>query len=265
VRTVNLTTANGGLTRLRDKGGAPNDSLYELWNGYVTQAGTIRIRPGTQEEVQLPAGTHGLCAFNGKLNVFSSGAGGSSGGLVEVHTINDPMDFGAGITRIHFAAGFLGYLYVVAEFTTGRVYHFWLYDWPAWQADKSYRVGDVVAPSSANGFLYRAHRNGDPNPLWAPGLQREPHDPPTHVEMVEPTEPNGFAYECTATTGAPARSGRTEPVWPTVADAEVVEAADADAEPPGTSPTYGPASPDDSGTMPLPGGGGRYDGMMALR
>ena len=55
---INALTA--GINRLRTKGGASNDGLYDLLNGYVTLAGTIVSRPGTVEDATLPAGTVGL-------------------------------------------------------------------------------------------------------------------------------------------------------------------------------------------------------------
>ena len=48
MRQFALTTAKGGINRLRDKGNASKDSLYDLLNGYVTQTNSIKPRPGTR-------------------------------------------------------------------------------------------------------------------------------------------------------------------------------------------------------------------------
>lgn len=73
-RTVALTVIKGGIDRLRTKGGARADSLYELRNGFVTERGTVKTRPGTARITTLPAGTVGLVGFNDCLHVFASEA-----------------------------------------------------------------------------------------------------------------------------------------------------------------------------------------------
>jgi hypothetical protein len=76
-RSVALTAVNGGINRLRVKGAADRNSLYDLLNGYVTQQKTIKVRPGTFRTAELPedtAGdglTKGLCVFNDLFHVFS--------------------------------------------------------------------------------------------------------------------------------------------------------------------------------------------------
>jgi hypothetical protein len=44
MRPVPVTTLRGGINRLRTKGGARADELYDLLNGYVDQAGGISNR-----------------------------------------------------------------------------------------------------------------------------------------------------------------------------------------------------------------------------
>src|SRR5688572_30316201 len=74
---VALTTIKGGINRLRTKGSAPEDSVYDLLNGYVTAAKTVKVRPGTFRNAALAedtAGnglTKGLVAFDGTLHVFA--------------------------------------------------------------------------------------------------------------------------------------------------------------------------------------------------
>lgn len=46
-RSTALTTVRGGINRQRTKGGAPEDQLYDLLNGYVTKSKTVIVRPGT--------------------------------------------------------------------------------------------------------------------------------------------------------------------------------------------------------------------------
>ena len=52
-RIVYLNALKAGISRLRTKGGPDPETLYDLVNGYVTQAGTVESRPGT---VSRPGG-----------------------------------------------------------------------------------------------------------------------------------------------------------------------------------------------------------------
>lgn len=72
-----LTAINGGINLLRPKGSADPKALYDLQNGYVTQAGTIKVREGTfrNADIALYSGvgtTKGLVAYQSKLHVFSN-------------------------------------------------------------------------------------------------------------------------------------------------------------------------------------------------
>lgn len=52
-RSVALTTVRGGINRQRTKGGALEDSLYDLVNGYVSESKTVVVRPGTFRHANL--------------------------------------------------------------------------------------------------------------------------------------------------------------------------------------------------------------------
>jgi hypothetical protein len=72
-----LTTISGGINRLKTKGGAARDALFDLVNAYVTAANTVVPRPGTDRNADLsalaPAGaTKGLVGYQGQLHVFSA-------------------------------------------------------------------------------------------------------------------------------------------------------------------------------------------------
>ena len=249
MRTVSLTTARGGINRLRIKGGPSPEVLYDCINGYVNQDGEVVSRPGSEQEIVLPSGTKGLCAFNGKLYVFSATAGLSTGNAKYViEVLRDPVSPASAITAIHFAKPYLGAIYVVAEFASGNTYHYWLQAGATWAAKTGYGVGDVVQPTTPNGFAYRAHRLGNPNPVWAPGVPRQDATPGP-VSIVEPTTPNGFLYVCTATTGASPRSGTIEPEWPASNGATVVEDVDVGTATVATPPT-GTTTPPPTGTLP---------------
>ena len=77
---VALTVAGGGMTRLRVKGAALRNSLYQLTNGYVTQAQTVKVRPGTFRHTDLanfdttatPGATFGLTWYKDSFHVFAA-------------------------------------------------------------------------------------------------------------------------------------------------------------------------------------------------
>lgn len=127
------------------------------------------------------------------------------------------------IKEIHFSAPYLGGLYVVAEFDVdstvlaqyGDTYHYWVQSSTnrdssnAWQADHEYLIGDVIIPTTPNGFTYIATRRDPANPTWTPNTAE------TVGNVIEPTIYNGFKFTATATAGANPTTGSTEPTWPT--------------------------------------------------
>lgn len=217
MRNLALTTVKAGITRLRDKGGASPDSLYDLLNGYVTAARTIKSRPGTRIDVVLPPGTKGLVWFQGGFVVFSHAVTSSSDDRVEVEVLRHPESPGMPIKDIHFALPFLGYLYVAAEFEDGLIRHYWLEKGEVWQPGKWYLPGTLVRPSNGNGMAYRVQSDRAGYVPWAPNVGRALDD------VVVPIEDNGFRYVVTETTGDSPRSGTVEPAWPTNPGETVIE------------------------------------------
>lgn len=70
MRDAPLTTIEGGINRLRTKGGARADTLYDLWNGYRLDSGEVQGRAGTRRHAKLDPGTRGLVSFGGSLHTF---------------------------------------------------------------------------------------------------------------------------------------------------------------------------------------------------
>lgn len=253
MRAVTFSRWQQGISRLREKGGAQPEALYDLENGYVAIDGSIRSRPGTEEVVQLPTGTKGLCAFEGKLVVFSHQAQSipASTPQVTCEVVVHPSSPGTALREIHFAGPFLGHLYVVAEFADGLVRHYWLRRSSTWKAAKPYKLGDLVQPSVPNGFVYRAHRLNPPKVTWAPDVARAVDD------RIEPTEHNGFEYLCVQTLGSNPRSGSVEPEWPTTEGATAVEDTSAGVTPPPNTGTTTPPTTDPGDDIIDRYGGGR--------
>jgi hypothetical protein len=235
-----LTTVKGGIDRLRTKGAALKDVLFDLVNGYVTSARTVKIRPGTFLTETLPTGTIGLVAFEGDLHIFSHNVVSSipSGYVLDV--LKSP-DGDLAITKIHFAEPFLGALYIAAEFSNGNIYHFWVRSATIWQADTEYNLGALVSPAVTDGFAYEATRLGNPYPSWTPNAPRAVDD------IIEPTVYNGYYFKVISVVGDEPRSGDIEPIWPTNAGETVLEDTDGTLTPPDATPPTPviPVLPDD--------------------
>lgn len=132
------------------------------------------------------------------------------------------------LKEIHFAAPFMGFLYVVAEFDVdsatlaayGSTYHYWLQSNGPWTKDTVYLPSDFVEPTVPNGFAYQATRLTLPNPTWTPSVQIALND------IVEPTTPNGYYFKATAVSDSNAHTGAVEPTWPTTEGGVVQEFGD---------------------------------------
>ena len=228
MRIVALTTLKQGIQRIREKGGANPNTLFDLLNGFVQADGSVKSRPGTSVAAVLPADTHGLLAINNKLVTFSHQpkSGLPSGYACEV--LVHPEDATKAIKKIWFAAGFIGYPYVVAEFVDGKVFHYWLRQTGTsagtWEANHAYANGFILAPG--NGYAYVASRLGEAYPPWEPSTARSVND------VREPTVPGDFKLTVTAVAGASPRSGENEPVWKLEDGGVTIEWADTAPVPP---------------------------------
>lgn len=247
-RIVQLNALKSGISRLRVKGGADPSSLYDLVNGYVTLSGSVESRPGTVQDVALPAGTKGLCAFNGGFTVFSHQPTPISDPRYACEVLANPNDASQPIKEIHFAAPFLGYLYVVAEFANGEVFHYWLQTGKAWSADTIYRAGDTVMPTTPNGLAYVAVRNTAALPSWAPSVARAVND------AIEPTTYNDYFYTAVEVDGDHPASGAVEPAWPMSDGAQVIEDTDGVLGAGATTTAPPPSNQPGSGTTDRYGG-----------
>lgn len=231
-RDVTLNALKGGINRLRNKGGADPSSLYDLVNAFVDLDGNIQSRPGTVKKVDLPSGTKGLCPFHGAFLVFSNVATPITDDGYTCEVLTNPNDPSQTIAEIHFAAPFMGFPYVVAEFANGDVFHYWLQSSGSWQADHVYLEGDIVEPSTPNGLAYKATGDDHP-PAWQPQQQY------TVGDEVQPTVYNGYKYRLVEASGESPASGTTEPDWPTVEGAQVDEDIDNTPQSSTTAPSTG--------------------------
>jgi hypothetical protein len=228
MRTLTFTAQKGGINRLRVKGGARADNLYDLVNGYVTGSKTIASRDGTVRDTAsaLPPTTRGLAAFDGKVHIFSYQLETTPTGYL-ANVLAHPTNDAATLTEIHFAQPFMGALYVVAEWSDGGVFHYWLGSSGGWKANTIYKEGDVVTPTAENGLLYKATAN---NPA-APTQTWQPLTNYAVGAKVLPTAYTGFYYEVTDTDGDVPLSGVTEPSWGASDGAQTTESTDSTGAP----------------------------------
>lgn len=235
-----LTQLKQGIDRLRAKGGARADALYDLVNGYITLQGTVKGRAGTVKVMALPSASKGLCVFKGKLITFHHNTSTGTSGNLEVVVIPHPTDSTQTLKEIHFAQPHLGALYVVAEYANGDVFHIWLNSATAWQASTAYTAGAKVAPTVPNGYQYVVKSDPETRPRWLANVVRA-----VNAEII-PTVDNGYYYKCVDVSGS-AKSGTTEPTWPTTAGSIVVENSSAAALA-GDGPTGDTGTGDTGGT-----------------
>lgn len=252
MKAITLNATKAGMTRLREKGGASPETLYELTNAYVNASKAPKQRPGTTFQFTWPADTKGLCSHEGVLYAFSAGIVDTGSATHKVVTLRHPdTEFAGKLLDIHFAQAFLGYLYVVAEFDDNAIFHYWLREPETWVASHAYTAGESVQPTTPNGYYYEATTELTP-PAWAPGVPREVGD------VIQPTEATGWKYTVTAVTGDNPVSGSVEPTWPETPDATVTEYVEADPPPP--PPAAPPPASDDpnDGRYDNPGGSGGW-------
>lgn len=261
MRQVVLSTQKGGISRLRDKGGASAETLYDLQNAYITTAKTIRARPGRTTHLTLAPGTVGLASFNGMFYVFAEDFVPQPDPRVECVILKHPTNNARTITKIHFAQPFLGRLYVVAEFDNGDIYHYWVTNAPDWQANTIYGYKQQIIPTTPNGFVYEV-TNLDSTPAWTAG------ETITLGTFRQPRTYSGFKFEAVAVTGtAPVKTSDTEPTWPTTEGAQVVEysygGTTPSTTPPAPTPTFPPSVGGEYGPFP-PSEDPRNPGETAL-
>lgn len=238
MRSSPLSNLKQGINRLRVKGGANPASLYDLVNGWIQVDGSVKQREGTIRAQTLNSSTHGLMADNGIFNVFSITQQSVPAGYQDNILIN-PVNPALDISTIWFAKPFMGFPYVVAQFTDGSIYHYWLQNSGNWTANTIYKTGTLILPNTPTGFAYLAQRISPVNPTWQPGTAIALN------AIIEPTEYTGFQYKAVAVAGSSPHTGQSEPVWPIVAAATLQEFGDFD-----TSST-------DAGTTQTTGTGGQ--------
>jgi len=134
------------------------------------------------------------------------------------------------LRKIHFVGAILGKIYLAAEFIDGLIRHYWLQDPPVWKPNTIYMLGELVQPTTLDGYYYQAPVSS-PIPAW------QPNKVYAVGAKVQPTTANGYYYLLVDATGDAPTSGDTEPVWPVQEGAQVFETEDSTDVPSTATPT----------------------------
>lgn len=259
MRDETLAGQRFGINRLKYKGGASPETLYDLVNAFLTPERKFARRGGFTKVTTLVAGTKGLAGYNGKLYVYSATPITQSHALFTGSTLRYPGTAGPTVTTIWFAKPFLSRMYVAAQFSNGNIYHYWLQNPAAWTANKNYVYRQQVQPTVPNGFVYEA-TNVDTSIAWSANTVK------ALTNKVQPTTYNGFYYQVTSTLGTPITTSDYEPNWPVIDSTTIKEyrylnvpGAGTTVTPPTTTPTPTDTSSSD------PDGAIRYPGTLRQR
>lgn len=244
MQAVKLGGLKRGIDRTRIRGAQVDGSLYDLTNAYLTISGGVQKRPPFKRVAQLSADTRGLFANNGRLHTFYTGAEIASPApdLIACDLLPPPTDELTAITYVAFDALYLGRQFVIAKWSDGRYWSYWLPSTnsggsaASWQANHAYGVSDAVTPTAPNGFYYTIANNQFPQ-AWQPSKTYAVGD------VVVPTAVNGWKYTLIEAVGTNPSSGTTEPAWPTKDGETVTEEHDDSGAPVSPAPT--PSNPGD--------------------
>lgn len=241
-----------GMDRQSLRATPKDGTFFNLLNCYVTASGTIKKRGGFRKLGAFNAATKGLFSNAGTLHAFYSGTTltPAAGFPVEYDALQ-PIAEDVTLAKVWADYLFLGRQYVVAEFSDGNTYHFWLPSSaaagsaPPWQADHNYNVDAAVQPTVLNGFYYTIANNEFPQ-AWQPNK--------TYIvgDVIVPTTLNGWKYTLIEADGDNPSSGAEEPDWPTSDGATVSEEHD-NAPAPAKPPQLPPATT----------GGDRYGNLLS--
>ncbi|HVC17705.1 MAG TPA: hypothetical protein VNE18_10430 [Rhodanobacter sp.] len=211
-----------GIDRNRNLSPPRDGTLYDLVNAYLTPGHTLKRRPGFKKDQALSG--IGAVSWNGKLHTFYSGADPGSNALIQTHKLVCADGSGSALATVYLAEPLFGYLYVVAGFANGKVFHYYLDNGggsaPTWTANTQHKFGDIVSPTVPNGLRYWA-TSVVSGSTWTAAAAVALND------VRQPSKPNGFTYKATALTGPAGfvnfKTGKTEPKWPKAIGSTVVE------------------------------------------
>jgi hypothetical protein len=130
---LNIDDFKNGLDRRRDRVTGIPGSLWLGRNVHITRGGDVERRKRFSPRYTLPANTFGLAAVTGQLFVFGSATAPTMPVGVQYQRLQAPDS--SDMTRVLDWKVYDRKLYVVAEYATGAIYHFYngsrVTDWDA--------------------------------------------------------------------------------------------------------------------------------------
>lgn len=139
-----------------------------------------------------------------------------------LNVLSNPHNRAAALDTIWFAKPFMGFEFVVAEFQTGDIVHYWLQNDGTWTTNTDYTTASIILPLPANGLAYQGINRFTTGTVWTPETVV------TSGAFILPNSPTGFAYEVIGVAGSPVHTGQVEPDWPTVVAGQIQEFGDFD-------------------------------------
>ena len=119
----------GGLDTRRMNVTATPGTLVTLENAHITRGGEIEKRPAFVELADLPSNTIGLAAAGGQIYVFGDAAPNTitfaPGTPSNINYIQLQHPSGEALTDILSVDFYNGRVYAAAQFSDGRIYHFY--------------------------------------------------------------------------------------------------------------------------------------------
>ena len=150
----------GGLDTRRMNVTATPGTLIEVKNAHITRGGEIEKRPAFVELATLPSGTIGLAASAGQIYVFGSAAASSitfpAGTPSNINYVQLVHPSGEALTDVLSVEFYNGLLYAAAQFSDGRIYHYYngvrITDWFDGRARATIQItGGSAGGTSATG------------------------------------------------------------------------------------------------------------------
>lgn len=202
------------------------DLLTLFVNGVqVAQSGGVRngtaVQTGGQWYLSSRAGATGCDGYQDEFRIIKGMAVYKGNFTPPTAPYTAPGLVSPMPKTIWFAKPFMGFPYVVAEFITGDVLHYWLQYNSTWAANTVEPIGTIVLPLTVQtGLAYQAVRDLPAQPVWSS------ETPIAAGAQIEPTVATGFYYRAVSVAGTSPHTGPTEPVWPTLIGATIQEFGD---------------------------------------
>ena len=214
--SITFDRFDGGLDLRKGASVSDANRMRVCTNAYITTGKGIQKRPCLRKVATLETGTVGLRSGNGLLNTFmGTGSVTHANTLFKANLLRHPTTEQA-ISKMHYGDVFNGFLYVVAEYADGSIWHHYLDDTGAWAVSTTYTKGNLRRPTVVNGFNYEVIDVSIGVTAWAAATAY-----PVGT-FRRPIVSNTLRYEVTVIAGT-GTSGAVEPVWPTTAGSTIID------------------------------------------